>query len=182
MTTGAVMPSDTDHDSLVAQLRELGVCYLTPTDARVDETRRYTAPELIGRLASHPDPRLRHALIAVLIRHPELADEVRKLIDVLDPAARVELMAHYMAAVYLQRMWHTRLGFYLDVQLLPDLFSSELGLPSPEERHGKTGLHATAQWHAQRSPYPFNTLSSYYHVMDLLFAQLKQEARRHEPA
>ena len=109
------MPSDTDHDSLVAQLRELGVCYLTPTDARVDETRRYTAPELIGRLASHPDPRLRHALIAVLIRHPELADEVRKLIDVLDPAARVELVAHYMAAVYLQRMWRTRLGFYLDV-------------------------------------------------------------------
>ena len=176
------MPSDTDHDSLVAQLRELGVCYLTPTDARVDETRRYTAPELIGRLAAHPNPRLRHALIAVLIRHPELADEVRKLIDVLDPAAGVELMAHYMAAVYLQRMWRTRLGFYLDVQLLPDLFSSELGLPSPEERHGKTGLHATAQWHAQRSPYPFNTLSSYYHVMDLLFAQLKQEARRHEPA
>ena len=176
------MQSDPDRDSLVAQLRELGVRYLTPTDAQVDETRRVATPDLLGRLAAHPDPRLRHALIAVFILHPDLAGEVPKLIDVLDPAARVELMAHYMAAVYLQRMWRTRLGFYLDVRLLPDLFSSELGLPSPEERHGKTGLHAVAQWHANQSPYPFNQLSSYHHVMDLLFAQLKQGTRRYEPA
>ncbi len=176
------MQSDPDRDSLVAQLRELGVRYLTPTDAKLDETRRVAAPELIGQLASQSDPRLRHALIAVFILHPELAGALPGQLAALDLAARVELMAHYMAAVYLQRMWRTRLGFYLDVQLLPDLFSSELGLPSPEERHGKTGLHAVAQWHANQSPYPFNHLSSYHHVMDLLFAQLKQGTRRHEPA
>jgi len=100
----------------------------------------------------------------------------------MESQARVELIAHYMAAVYLQRMWRTRLGFYLDVRLLPDLFSAQLGLPAPDERFGKAGLHALAQWHANRSPFPFNHLSSYHHVMDLLFAQLKQEEREREPA
>jgi len=176
------MPSEDERESLVAQLRELGVCYLTPTDARMHESWRALPSELIAKLAAQSDPRLRHALIVLFILHPDLAGEVLKQVDVIDPPARIELIAHYMAALYLQRMWRMRLGFYLDVQILPDLFSTQLGLPSPEERYGKTGLHALAEWHANQSLYPFNHLSSYQHVMDLLFEQLKQQARRHEPA
>ncbi len=176
------MPLTDDRESLVAQLRELGIRYLLPSDAQVDETQRLTQRELIAQLASHRDPRLRRAMIALFLLHPEAADDAAYLARMLDGTARTELMAHYMAAVYLQRMWQTRLGFYLHVQLLPDHFSLELALPSPGQRFGQTGLRALARWHAGQSGYPFNYLSSYETVMDLLFEQLKQEANRYEPA
>ncbi|HIC88862.1 MAG TPA: hypothetical protein EYP04_05625 [Anaerolineae bacterium] len=84
------------------------------------------------------------------------------MIQKLPPAARVELKALYTAAVYLQRLWRTRLGFYLgNYSELPDRFSNDLGLPSPAERHGKVGLYAPAEWHAKHSDYPVNRLSSY---------------------
>lgn len=170
------------HDQLVAKLRESGVRYLTPTDARLDETQSVNTLNLIRQLAENNDPRLRHSLIGLFILHPDWADLAKPLAASLQGTARIELIAHYMAAVYLQCMWRTRLGFYLDVQLLPDLFSAQLGLPSPEIRFGKTGLHALANWHAEQTNPAFNHLSSYEHVMDLLFDQLEREALTHEPA
>jgi len=101
----------------------------------------------------------------------------------LTEPTRSELQALYTAAVYLQRLWRTRLGFYLgDFELLPDLYSSELGLPAADERYGKTGLHALAAWQASRSAYPFNWLASVNKMMNLLFEQLKLEAQHREPA
>lgn len=176
------MQPDDERENLVAQVREYGVSYLAPSDATMREERLVSPSDLIAKLASHSDPRLRHALIALFNLHPDWADEVLKWTGVLESSARVELTAHYMAAMYFQRMWQTRLGFYLRVKLLPDLFSVQLGLPSPDERNGKTGLHALSEWHAKQSSYAFNHLSSYHGVMDLLFEQLKREARRHEPA
>ncbi len=176
------MSGEDDRESLVAQLHELGVRYLTPSAARVDEAQRLTRGGLIARLAAHPDPRLRRALIALFILHPEAADKAHDLALTLDAPARVELIAHYLAAVYLQRMWQTRLGFYRPICLLPDLFSAQQGLPSPAERFGQTGLRALAHWHAAQTMLPYNYLASYEAVMNLLFEQLKQESTQHEPA
>jgi hypothetical protein len=171
-----------EHDQLVAKLRESGVRYLVPTDARADESQPLNTLDLLNRLAEIGDPRLRHSMIGLFILHSNWADFAEQLAALLQGAARIELIAHYMAAVYLQRMWRTRLSFYLDVQLLPDLFSKQLDLPSPEDRFGKTGLHALANWHAAQTNPAFNHLSSYEHVMDLLFDQLEREASAHEPA
>jgi hypothetical protein len=177
------MPANLNaHDQLVAKLRESGVRYLVPTDARVDEAHSIDPLTLIRQLAESDDPRLRHSLIGLFILHSDWADQVQPLAASVQEPARTELIAHYMAAVYLQRMWHTRLGFYLNVQLLPDLFSDQLGLPSPDIRFGKTGLHALAQWHADQLGTIYNYLSAYEKTIDLLFEQLKQESRSHEPA
>lgn len=171
-----------EHDQLVARLRESGVRYLVPTYARLDKSQAMNSLDLIRKLAESSDPRLRHSMIGLFILHSNWTDLAKQLAALLQGAARIELIAHYMAAVYLQRMWRTRLGFYLDVQLIPDLFSDQLGLPSPEIRFGKTGLRALAKWHAAQTNPVFNHLSSYEHVMDLLFDQLEHEAQSHEPA
>lgn len=177
------MPTDlNEHDQLVAKLREAGVRYLVPTDARLDETQSIDPLNLIRQLAESDDPRLRHSLIGLFILHSDWSDFAQQLSDQLTEPARTELIAHYMAAVYLQRKWRTRLGFYMDVQPLPDLFSVQLGLPLPEIRFGQTGLYALAKWHADQLETIYNYFSVYEKTMDLLFEQLKQESRSHESA
>lgn len=166
-----------DREALVAELRHRGIRFLAPSDAELG-SKRLSDEELLSSLAQHPDSRLRFALIAWFILHPEIHTALPVVMQELPAASRSELKILYTAAVYLQRLWRTRLGFYLrDFRELPDRFSGELGLPSPAERHGKAGLHATADWHARQSGYPVNRLSSYNKVMDLLFEQLKQEIR-----
>jgi hypothetical protein len=177
------MEKEASREALVAALRERGLAYLAPSDARLGGESALTAHELIARLAAQDDARLRLALIPLFIRHPDIAQAVPQVVVTLPDPARTEAIACYMAAVYLQRVWSIRLGFYLPGQSpLPDWFSGEIGLPSPDERHGKVGLHALADWHAAHSLYPFNWLASYQRVMDQLFELLKQEARRREHA
>jgi hypothetical protein len=174
--------SSHEREALVGRLRELGICFLAPSDAEAGELSNLPATELIARLVVHSDARLHLALVPLFILHPEWAAHVHSAVKRLDEPARSELQARYTAAVYLQRLWRTRLGFYLgDFALLPDLYSSVLRLPPADERFGKTGLHALAAWHASRSSEPFNWLASYKKVMDLLFEQLKMEAKRREP-
>jgi hypothetical protein len=170
------------RETLVAKLREAGITYLAPSDAKA------TVPipsdeELLLALLEQPDGRLRLALIPLLIRHPALAGCVQSLVNQIDPQMAIELQTYYMAAVYLQRLWKTRLGFYLDRMIsLPDLFSQQLGLPPAEERFGKHGLYdLTDAWQA-RSRYPFDRLAALNNTMDLFFEQLKLEPKQHRKA
>lgn len=154
-----------DRRTLVAALRERGVDYLAPSDA--ESAQPLDDPSLLAGLAGNSDPRLRQALIALFLLDPRLAPLAPVLRRRLDSGAARELSFYYTAAVYLQRMWRIRLGHYLEsVQDLPDLFSAELGLPRPEELHGKAGLHALAELHKSSSPLPSNPLSEYEGVVD----------------
>lgn len=157
-----------EYEPLVAALRERGVRFLAPSDAQ-------PGPEpiddrgLIACLACHDQPRLRLALAALFILHPELAGQPDGL-D-LPPAARAELRTQYTAAACLQRMWSIRLGFYLgQFPLLPDLYSAVLGLPPVDAHYGKLCLPTLA------ARQPFDQLPAYDGLMSLLFAQLKTEA------
>jgi len=166
-----------DRDRLVAALRERGVDYLMPSDAQGEPVPDET---LIASLAASEDPRLRQALIALFLLRPGLAASVPKLRRRVGEAAETELLAHYMAAVYLQQMWRVRLGHYLPPFAdLPDYFSQELRLPDPEDEYGKAGLHALAEWHAAHSSERANHLSEYHSVADLLFERLKSKTCRH---
>jgi hypothetical protein len=165
-----------DRDRLVAALRDRGVDYLMPEDAAGapvgDEA-------LIASLAANEDPRLRQALIALLMLEPHLAEYVPAIMEQLDEPARIELIAHYMAAVYSQSMWRIRLDNYLPpTPDLPDFYSEQLQLPSPDDEYGKAGLYALANWHARQVPWHSNKLSEYESVPSLLFGRLMNRARR----
>ena len=168
--------AENDRDLIIENLRTLGICYLASGDIKQETKANLPLPTLIKRMAESADPRLRLALIALFIRHPRNYSIVPDLVGQLVDPARTELKIFYMAAVYLQRYWMPRLNLYMkEFPLLPDLYSKELSLPEPEERHGKNGLYALAERHASRSPYHFNWRASYLKVMDLLFAQLRME-------
>jgi hypothetical protein len=168
----------TDRERLVANLRQRGVSWLAPGDA-------HGAPVpdeiLIASLAAHEDPRLRQALIGLFLLHPSLAMLAPGIAATLDEWANSELKAYYTAAVYLQTMWRIRLVRYLPAMLdLPDYFSPALSLPPPEDEYGKAGLYALAEWHASRARFPYNYVSAYTGVVDLLFASLKTKCSLHE--
>ncbi len=170
-----------ERDRLVAALRQHGIRFLAGGDGIPAALARIPPDELIVGLANDSDPRLHLALTALFLLHPEYNQHVPRVLKALNGSAATALQARYMAAVYLQRLWRTRLGFYLDdFQELPDLFSRQLDLPFADERFGKTGLVALAEWHVRHSPYPFNRLASYYKAADLLFGQLRAEVRRNE--
>jgi len=170
-----------DHrDTLVAGLRARGVDYLMPGDAQGEPVSDQT---LIASLAAHDDARLRSALTALFLLHPEMAQLVPALAEGLDAGTRGELQARYMAAVYLQRFWRTRLEIYnLTPPDLPDLFSAPLGLPGADEGFGKPGLAALAEWHQRQRPVTYNRRVEYELVIEHIIAAQKLRAPRREPA
>lgn len=168
--------AEKDRNLLVENLKKYGIRFLVSGETEDKSEIHLSTEELIVCLAKSTDPRLRLALVSFFILYPQTAHQVPHLVEKLEDPARTELIAFYMAAVYLQRFWRTRLRLYLgDSPELPDLYSHAFSLPKADDRHGKNGLYALADWHANRSPYFFNRLASYHKVMDLLFEQLKME-------
>ncbi|MCS7056252.1 MAG: hypothetical protein NZM18_08810 [Thermoflexales bacterium] len=157
------------REELVAALHARGLCYLAPTP-RGDE-RPLDDDELIAGLSASPDARLRFALAALLLAHPTLADRTAALIEgkatlVLPEAVRAEMRKHYLAAMYLQRMWRTRLRMHFgETPLIPERFTEEMGLPPADAMFGELGLRALTE----RSAY--NDWSSYDQIVDLLCEQ-----------
>jgi hypothetical protein len=169
-----------DRERLVAALHERGVGYLAPRHARGEPVDDQT---LIASLAASEEARLRQALIALFLLQPRLAPLVRELQPRLSPPVEVELVAHYMAAVYLRQIWAVRLKHYLPLlPELPDYFSQQLQLPSPHDRYGEAGLHALAAWHERSTSRAGNRLEEYHNAAELLFGQLKLRARPHVAA
>lgn len=171
----------TDRETLVAALTRHGVDWLAPSDAIGGEGLE---PHLlIASLAAHADPRLRAALTGLFILRPEVSAFLSAALRELNSEARDELTARYMAAVYLQRLWRTRLALYLgEFPDLPPLVPESLGLPGAGHGYGKIGLHALAHWHQRRSPAPYNRLAEYNRQMEHVIAALKMREHRHEPA
>ena len=130
--------SHTGEETLVAELELLGIRYLSrhaPYQAR--QVRPPAA--LLADLIRQPSARVRTAVIAVLLAHPEYAQAVPAALKRLRSRERLLLQSFYMAAVILQEEHAERLRPLLRTQWrwLPDLFSAELGLPSqgtPRER------------------------------------------------
>ena len=162
------------RDHLVAALHARGICYLAPSP-HGDEPALTDAELMLG-LAASRDGRLRFALAALLLVHPEgLAGHAAHLIETCDtkgigqpapPKAWEELRKHYVAAAYLQRMWRTRLAFHFGEQLdIPDRFTESLNLPKANVMHGEMGLRMLTE----RSPY--NDWSSYEQVIDMICEQ-----------
>jgi hypothetical protein len=175
----------TDREALVAALRRHGVNWLAPSDAAGEGAIDPVA--LIASLAVHPDPRLRSALTGLVLLQPRLAAVVADALEQLeqpeDHAGVVELVARYMAAVYLQRRWRTRLELYQRPLVdLPDLYSARVNLPQASAGFGKPGLHALAEWHQRETGTGFNRLAEYNREFEHVIASLKTRMGAHEPA
>ncbi|MEW5988462.1 MAG: hypothetical protein AB1791_17675, partial [Chloroflexota bacterium] len=119
----------TEEEQLVAELELLGVHYLSrQTDYQATQVR---PPDvLITDLLRQPSARVRCALIAVLLIHPELSTAVPAALKCLAATESVMLKCFYTAAMLLQRQYADRLRPFIvkNWRWLPDLFSQELGL------------------------------------------------------
>ncbi len=152
------------RDDLVAGLHLRGVCYLTPTP-HGDELA-LSVDVLIAGIARAEDARLRFALAGLFLVHPDLAERAAALDTTFSSAEQAELRKQYVAAMYLQRLWRTHLRLQFgETPLIPERFTTELDLPSPDLMHGEYGLRLLCD----RSVY--NDWSSYQQVIDLISNQ-----------
>jgi len=107
------------------------------------------APRLLRDLARAPEPRLRDALIALLLRHPEHATTVRAVLSALAPddSTRASLTARLLAAAALQRIHRAALAQDLPGYALIDVADlvAAYDLPSPEDEGGQALLRAAKE-------------------------------------
>jgi hypothetical protein len=166
-------------DRLIAELRARGITFLTGGDdpALAEEVARAPLPPamLLRALAACPEPSVRDATIALLLLHPALAEHLPPE-DLSTDDTTEQLITLALAAVYLQRMWRTRLTFALGkAPWLPARYWSMRGLPdptgAPDGANGELGLRALAVRERQHSHRPFHYLSMWQQQVDHLVAQ-----------
>lgn len=174
-----------DTAALLAELRRYGVGYLMGGAAtQEDRTRQLQTGEFLTQLARSPEPRVRDALISLLLLHPELA---RAVIDALeaarlggDPQTAEQLITLALAALYLQRMWYDSLSLVSIPTQTPEApfaaYWRERGLPGPQVNFGQAGLETLAAWERKRTRTNANYANDWRNQIDRL---MLQEWRRH---
>ncbi len=119
---------DQEEERLVAELELLGIRYLSrQTPDRAEAVRPPAA--LLADLVRQPSARVRTAVIAVLLSHPDWAEALPAALERLSPAERQTLLFHYTAAVLLQQQYASRLRHHPAWRPLPQEFTVDLGVP-----------------------------------------------------
>ncbi len=150
-------------DDLVDRLAAYDVTYLGGGRAGAGGPPQYRGPadvdlaRLIRELARAPEPRLRDALIALLLRHPDAAPTVRAALvaTATDDPARASLTARLLVAAALQRRHRWALRQQLPGYRLIDVTDlvGRLDLPAPETEDGRALLWAAQGLVAGRHPW-----------------------------
>ena len=155
---------------LVDALRAWDVAYLTlgrrtEQVAQDGAPKRPSATTLIRALARADEPRVRDALIGLLLLHPEIAADVMRVVTDARSAGEDELAEQVitlaLAALYLQRIWwfEWALAYGAPPQLDETLFRQwrlRRGLPAPAIGYGEPGLRLLASHERQRTGKPIN--------------------------
>lgn len=167
-------------DDLINRLAGHGVRYLA-----LDDDRHESAPgplrPLLNELARVSNSRLRGALVALLLLHPEYASTAEAVADSLpvdDPARRLLLLSVVVAAA-LQREWCFTLDLYLPHRPRIDAegLAARLCLPSPCLDFGRPCLVAAAQLLRKDDDFPFNYEADWENAARRLMAQLIHDVR-----
>jgi hypothetical protein len=163
-----------EEECLVAELELLGIRYLSRhTSDRAEHVR---PPDvLLADLVKQPSARVRGAVIAVLLAHPEYAEAVLAALQRLHPPEQRILRLFYTAAVLLQQEYAERLRPFVAGQWLPDRFAVDLGLPdtaSPRER-----LAALGQQHQRQTQKYVNWVGTYENVVRCLLRSWELEVQ-----
>ena len=133
------MDAAPDSEDAIAALKAWDVPYLDVSDSGRLPARRDPAWMAAALIVSSA-PRVRLAVTAFYLKNPGEAASVQSALPVLQPKAALLLKYYYTAAVYLEQYWRSALN-RSGQKPLPDLFSRELGLPSPQALHGRFGLY-----------------------------------------
>ena len=163
------------EEKLVAELALLGIRYLSrQTPYQANKVR---PPEtLMADLVRQSSARVRAAVIAVLLAHPEYAAAVPAALERLPPRERLTLRWFYMAAVLLQQEHAARLRpFLTQWRWLPDLFSAELGLPAEGTPHERLALLGSKQ--RRRTRAAVNWAGTYERVAHKLIRRWEREVQ-----
>jgi hypothetical protein len=172
-------PQDlSEEERLVAELDLLGVRYLSRQTTY--RPARVRSPQvLLVDLVRQPSARVRAAVIAVLLSHPEYAEAVSGALEHLGPSERFILRSFYVAAVLLQQQYahelqpHMTLGW----QWLPDLDRAAMGWDLPTEGTPREKLAALGREHRRRTREMVNWAGTYEQVASQLLRQWELESR-----
>jgi len=165
-----------------------GVTYLTGGSEWDGREPPYACPDdappqaLFTDLAMASEGRLRSAIVALLLRHPEYAPIAREVALSLPgghPARRL-LQVSVVVAAALQREWAFSLRLYLPAmaRIEADGPMAALDLPSPDMEYGRTCLRAAAALLRAGAPFPYAYESDWEDVVHRMLAQLRREASR----
>lgn len=169
-----LLESVTEEEKLVAELELVGVRYLS-------RQTTYQAPgirppaTLLADLIRQPSARVRLAVIAVLLSHPEYAESVLAALGRLSPSEQLTLKLLYTATCLTQRQFADRLQRFMADrwQWLPDLLSAELGLPSEGTPHER--LAALGHAHTRLTNTAVNWAGTYENVAQRLLRRWELE-------
>jgi hypothetical protein len=147
------------RDTLIERLRAAGVRYLGGGHDSLPYPPPCVEPveTLILGLAQSRDPRLRTALVALLLHKPEIAPRATRLAyGLIDRQLAQYLDVCVLAAAALQRTWAFSLDIYtpgwLPINVDPLAHSSGVALPS--EDYGRATLLALDRLLAADDPLP----------------------------
>ncbi len=121
-----------DEDQFVAELRQLGITYLS--NRLITPPKSPRSPEqILADVIKQPSSRVRTAVIALFLLHPDYAEYLPTALGLLNENQRQLLKLFYTAAVHLQRIYQNDLINTLgsELMMLPDLFGEDLGILSP---------------------------------------------------
>ncbi len=175
-------PADSPENGLIDRLMSHDICYFDGGCREPDQRAAPLAP-LLRDLAQTSNSRLRSALIALLLRHPEYApsaEMVARDCPTGDPTTRLLLLSTLIAAA-LQSEWSFTLDLYLPHQkrIEADHLAVEFGLPLPREDYGRSCLRDAAQLLRQDCVFPVNHEADWENAVHRLLVQLVREARSH---
>ncbi len=173
-------PAGSPENDLIDRLMSHDICYFNGDCPEPDRPAAPLAP-LLKDLAQTSNSRLRSALIALLLRHPEYApipETVARNLPPGDLTSRLLLLSALIAAA-LQSEWSFSLDLYLPHQksIEADHLAVEFGLPLPREDYGRACLREAAQLLRKDCVFPVNHEADWENAVHRLLAQLVREAR-----
>lgn len=163
-----------EEDRLVAELHRLGVTYLNNRSADLPERLRQPA-QLLADTVCQPGGRVRTAVIALLLLNPGYAKFISSAVSLLNENQALLLKLFYTASVFLQRQYQAELSEIgvTPWQWLPDLFSTELGIPP--SLPPKDALHQLGIRHRVLSQQYVNWTGTYENVVHHLIRYKRLE-------
>lgn len=178
-------------ERLLGELRAHGITYLSGGHEAMAAASAHPMPdaELLRALARYPESRVRNAVIGLLLLYPELAGAIPDALRAADEPTAESLATLALAALYMSRLWRTRLRLALGrapelpADLLAPLIAAR-GLPSPDEMYGELGLRALAEFERIRRGVRYNFLSDWQNQVEQLIAheRLRQRAEKRAQA
>ncbi|HEX5548818.1 MAG TPA: DUF6036 family nucleotidyltransferase [Ktedonobacterales bacterium] len=186
---------------LVEALRAWDINYLT-VSRRVEQasavgrkTRRPPIEQLLHALARSDEPRVRDAVIGLLLLHPEITRDVVRVVSRARSQGEDELAEQLitlaLASLYLQRIWWFQLSLaYGAFSALDEaLFAPwrlARDLPPPSVGYGEAGLRRLAVYEQQRTGVAANVVGDWQnqarHVISQDWNSSSPEKRSADPA